>query len=103
MTLTYIRWRDACQEEASHPRTPVTDSPLMELHEVGFLIGDTAEAVSIAMELELDGSPSRWRLHIPRVNIIERRDMELDKAFPVRKQKKRKADGEAKPESRNKV
>lgn len=86
--VTYIRWRDACSEEAAEPHSPVSDSPLVELSEIGFVIGETPEAVSIALEMDADGKPGRWRLHIPVVNIIERRTAELDKAFPPRRKRK---------------
>lgn len=87
-TVVWIKWRDACSEEAADPHTPVSASPLVELQEVGWLIGETEDAVSIAMEIDHDGAPSRWRLHIPKVNIIERRDMPLKRAFPVRRPRK---------------
>ena len=78
-TVVYLRWKDACSEEAAEPNTKVPDSPLVELREVGWLIAESEEAVSIAMELEPDGSPSRWRLHIPKTNILERIDFEVPK------------------------
>lgn len=78
-TACFIRWKDACSEEAADPNTKVPDCPLVELREVGWLIAESEEAVSIAMELEPDGSPSRWRLHIPKTNIIERIDFEVPK------------------------
>ena len=87
MTLTYIRWKDACSEEASEPASEAK-AGLVELREVGFLLHETDEAVLIGMELDGDGvpggdqAPGRWRLHIPKSNIIERRDWPLSRAFP---------------------
>lgn len=89
-TVTYLHWRDACSEEAADPDTPVCAQPLADLHEVGFLISETDESVSLSLELDHDGKPSRWRLHVPKVNIISRFDMPLEKAFRIPKRKARK-------------
>ena len=88
MIITYIHWKDASFEEAPNANTPLSAEPLADLREVGWLINETEDSVSISMELEEDDSPARWRAHIPKVNIIERRDMEVDKAFPVKKRRK---------------
>jgi hypothetical protein len=89
MTITYIRWKDAVAEEAAS-RSAVAKACLVELQEVGFVLDENDEAVEIGMEFHdtADVEPGRWRLHIPKVSIVERRDMELSKAFPVRKRKK---------------
>jgi hypothetical protein len=62
----------------------------VELHEVGFLLGESGEAVVIGMEFnqDTDVQPGRWRLHIPRVSIQEMRVVDLEKAFPVKRRKK---------------
>lgn len=90
--LVYVHWRDACTEEAADPNTPVSDTPLVDLHEVGWLIGETEESVSIAMELEPHGAPGRWRLHIPKVNILERRNFDTERLFaePAKRTRRRK-------------
>lgn len=84
MTVTYIRWKDACSEEATEAASEAK-AGLVELREVGFLLHETDEAVLIGMELDGGGGdqmPGRWRLHIPKVNITERRDWPLSRAFP---------------------
>jgi hypothetical protein len=90
--LTYVHWRDACTEEAADPATPVSDHPLVDLHEVGWLIAETDESVSIAMELEPHLAPGRWRLHIPKCNILERINFDSEKLF-ASAVKKRRAKG----------
>jgi hypothetical protein len=91
MKLAYIRWKDAVAEEAadglSHP--PLAE--LVELQEIGFLLDENDEAVEIGMELSDHPGlrPGRWRLHIPRVSIVEMRVVELDKVLP--KKRKRSA------------
>ena len=88
MKLAYVRWKDACSEEAddSNPR-PVTPA-LCELHEIGFLLGENDEAVTIGMEQGDDTKPGRWRLHIPRSAIQEMRVAELDTAFRKKRRTK---------------
>jgi hypothetical protein len=88
MIVTYIRWRDACSVEAADgPRAAVPE--LSELCEVGFLLAENDDAVLIAMEHQADDThPGRWRLNIPKVSIIERRDMAVEKAFPVKRRRK---------------
>ncbi len=76
MTITFIRWRDACTEEAvdGQPIVPA----LAELCEVGFLLGETDEVVTIGMEHPVgDVKPGRWRLHVAKSAIIERRDVDM--------------------------
>lgn len=87
MTVTYIRWQDACAKEAAD--APEAIPELTELCEVGFLLGETDEAVLIGMEMEPGGDqhPGRWRLNIPKVNIKERRDVTVGKAFGVVRRK----------------
>jgi hypothetical protein len=81
MIVSYIRWHDAVSEEASDSRA--AKACLAELCEVGFLLDETDQAVTIGMEYQQQEAvqPGRWRLHIPKVCIIERRDVDLDKAF----------------------
>lgn len=88
MIVTYIRWQDACAKEAADAPEPVPE--LTELVEVGFLLGETDEAVLIGMEMEPDGSQhaGRWRLNIPKVNIKERKDVTVGKAFGVTRRKR---------------
>ena len=50
---------------------------LAELCEVGFLLGETDEVVLIGMEHASDGvHPGRWRLHVPKSQILERHDVD---------------------------
>ena len=88
MIITYVRWRDAVSEDATASSKAV--AALVELCEVGFLLAETDEVVTIGMEHHCDGevSPGRWRLHVPKVSIVERRDVEFEKAFPIRRKKR---------------
>lgn len=88
MIVTFIRWHDANAVEAAD--APDATPELVELVEVGFLLGETDEAVLIGMEAESGSNhPGRWRLNIPKVNIKERRDMPVAKAFGVTRRKKK--------------
>lgn len=86
--IVYIRWKDAVSEEATQPVSEAK-ARLVELHEVGFLLNETEEAVVIGMERhgDADVQPGRWRLHIPRVSIVEMRVVKLGKAFSGRARK----------------
>jgi len=88
MKVAYIRWKDAVSEEASGPGPAVAQARLVELQEVGFLLDESEEAIVIGMEVHNDAGvqPGRWRLHIPRVSILEMRVMDLEK-FPKRRRK----------------
>jgi len=87
MKLAYVRWKDAVAEEATAPSTAC--ARLVELHEVGFLLNENEEAVVIGMEHHGDADvlPGRWRLHIPRVSILEMRVAEVDAAFKKKRRK----------------
>lgn len=88
LSLTYIRWKDACYRDAAEH--PEAQAELAELCEVGILLHENEEAVLIGMEFSADTSmaPGRWRLNIPKVNIIERKDVPFDTVFGVKKAKK---------------
>ena len=78
MKIVYVKWLDACAHEATEPHTEVNPT-LSTLHEVGFLLGETDEALTLGMELDGDDetAPGRWRLHIPKAMIQERRSIDV--------------------------
>lgn len=87
MILCYIRWKDACAKEAADAPEPIPE--LSELIEVGFLLAESDDAVLIGMEHSADHtSPGRWRMNIPKINILERRDVPLMKAFGLKRKPK---------------
>lgn len=69
--VVLVVWKDACSQEAASPHTEV-EPGLVILREVGFLLGESDEAITIGMEVSDEAGPGRWRLHIPRVNILSR-------------------------------
>jgi hypothetical protein len=85
MTLSYIRWRDASHGIGEFAPS---DMGLVELAEVGWLVQEDDESVTLSMEYQADTDTRRLWLTIPKGNIEERRDAELDRAFPVRKRKR---------------
>ena len=89
-TLTFIRWHDAAYCDASEEPEPSTD--LADLFEVGFLITEDDKAIQIGIESANDGThPGRWRITIPKVNIVERKDVPFDKVFGIKKVRKPRA------------
>lgn len=79
--IVFLEWRDACYESADEGGG--VDSGLVPLREVGFLVGESDESITIAMELDQNGNPSRFRLHIPKVMIVRRTVLKI----PTRKRK----------------
>jgi len=87
LTIAYVCWRDAVQEGADGPEAPVHENPLVTLEEIGWLVGESEESISLSMEHEPESDTwGRWRLHIPKVNIISLRVLEFDK-FPKKRRR----------------
>lgn len=89
MKIAYIRWLDACTEEADSPHSEVTPG-LVELREVGFLLGENERAVTIGMEFDGEAAPGRFRLHIPRNSIQEMKVVEVATFLRARDPKPRR-------------
>lgn len=86
--VTFLTWKDACMETADESTFRPVNVELSLLHEIGFLMGETDEAVTIGMEMAGDDTQrGRWRLTVPKNGIVERRDMQLEKAFPPRRRR----------------
>jgi hypothetical protein len=76
VTITAIRWRDACAEEASTGGEVVPE--LADLLAVGVLAGETDEVVTVALEYDFGAEEvGRWRLHIPKSCVVSRVDLPL--------------------------
>lgn len=85
MKVEYVHWRDACYntEEARHDEL----GGLADLHEIGFLVKETDESVVLAIE-HMDGAvSSRLTLTIPKVNIVQRVPINLQRILSKRKPK----------------
>lgn len=83
-----VVWRDACSEEAALPVNE-TVSGLVELTEVGWLIAESEESITLGMELSEGAHPGRWRLHIPKVCIVSQSSLV---PAPKKRKKKEKVD-----------
>ena len=85
MTVTYLKWRDASHGIGEcYPG----DMGLVELEEVGWLVQEDDDSVTLAMEHQTGAETRRLWLSVPKVNIVDRRDAELDRAFPARKRRR---------------
>jgi len=84
MTVTYIKWRDATHGIAE---AAPADMGLAELEEIGWLVREDDESVSISMEYQVEANTTRLWLTVPKANILERKDRDLDKVFPRRKRR----------------
>lgn len=62
---------------------------LAELHEVGFLLKESDESITIGTErAKSDDVSARMWLTVPKVNIVEIRRTTLAKAFPAPRPKR---------------
>lgn len=86
MTIVYIKWRDAVNSNATHSIASLGD--LAELHEVGFLLKESEETITIGTEAHDGAVEARFWLTIPKHNIVEIRRSTLARAFPVKRAKK---------------
>jgi len=84
MLITYIIWRDAIVDANDYGEPPKASTARLE--EVGWLLDENEESVLIGMEhhSEEEVETGRWRLSIPKVNIIQMRCVEVERAFPKR-------------------
>jgi hypothetical protein len=92
MTIAWIRWRDAVNSNAQHAIASLGD--LAELHEIGFVLKESADTITIGTEAQEGALEARFWLTIPKVNIVEMRRTSLARAFPKPRVKKAR-----KPES----
>lgn len=84
MRVALITWRDAVALEAADDDGQAK-AQVAILTECGFLIDESPEAVMIGMENHEDTGdvkPGRWRLSIPRQNILKMYVVDVAKAFP---------------------
>lgn len=89
MTLIYVRWRDAVNSNSQHAISSLGD--LAELHEVGFLLKESDDTLTLGTESPGDGLEARFWLTIPKMNIVEMRRTTLAKAFPKPRVKREQA------------
>jgi hypothetical protein len=89
MTIIWIKWHDAVNSNATHSIASLGD--LAELHEVGFLLAESAETITIGTESQAGQQvEARFWLTIPKKNIVEIRRSTLARAFPKPRPKKAK-------------
>lgn len=66
MKIAYVIWRDATH---GTDEIAAEDADLAELHEIGFIVAETDEAITLNMEHQEDATKYRLWLTIPRVNV----------------------------------
>ena len=77
MILAWIKWRDALAVEGDNLPPQAALAPL---ESIGFLLHETEEAVLIGME-SAGPAAGRWRLNIPRGQIVRMKTIEVERAF----------------------
>ena len=88
MELAWVRWRDASHGLNEWDKDRMT---LSELEEVGFILQEDKESITLGMENDISDPSSKqarlW-LTIPKNGIIEIKRRELAKAFPPSRKRK---------------
>lgn len=75
--ICHIFWVDACYEEQVQGESPA----LAELEEIGFLLDETDDSVTIGMEYPDPSMTERWRLTIPKNGIVSMKVRDLGRIF----------------------
>lgn len=86
--IAWIKWGDACHSMAEHAIADLGD--LAVLDEVGFVIKESADTITLATESQDEALSVRFWLTIPKANIIEIKRTTLEKAFKTPKPRPRK-------------
>jgi hypothetical protein len=75
--MVYVRWRDAGHQ---HEEYRIEDIELIELEEVGWLVGEDDECIKLTMEIGRDDNDpefARLWLAVPKVNIVEQTPLQI--------------------------
>jgi len=84
--LAHIIWKDAGYNSSSG-ETPIKDVGLMRLEEVGFIVSEDDEQITLSLEFRPDMETVRNYLSIPKTGIKDRLDFAVPKARKAIKQK----------------
>lgn len=85
--IVYIHWKDAMHSMSQHSVASL--GTLADLHEIGFLVKETAETITIGTESEeQDAGEVRMWLTVPKASIVDIRRTTLARAFPPPRAKK---------------
>lgn len=77
--LAHIIWKDAGYA-SSAGETPIKDVGLMLLEEVGFIVSEDDEQITLSLEFRSDMESVRNWLSIPKTGIKYRKDFDVPKA-----------------------
>ena len=81
--IVAVSWCDASQSPARGDEHPIEQLGRLEhLYEVGWVLREDEETITIGLEHQEGMESARLWLTIPRCNIVELRRMQVDKAFP---------------------
>lgn len=86
--ICYCRWADAAHSMAESTIADLGE--LAVLDEVGFLVKESDESITLATESQDDALSVRFWLTIPKVNIIEMHRTTLGKLLKAAAPRKRK-------------
>jgi hypothetical protein len=75
--ICHLVWVDACYEEQGQGESLA----LAQLEEIGFLLAEDKDSVTIGMEAPEPSMVERWRLTIPKIGIISMKVRDLNRIF----------------------
>jgi len=79
MKVAYVRWRDASHSQDEWETSKIG---LEDLQNTGFLVKEDKDSITLTIEPTEDMESCRLWMCIPKVNIVEMRVRDLEKAFP---------------------
>lgn len=75
-TIIIIKWRDASYVKGPMPLDEI--KPLIDLLTIGWLVTESAEAVTMCAEIGVEDEEFSHIIHIPKVNILSRMELPWD-------------------------
>jgi hypothetical protein len=88
MKIAYVKWADASYSNKSDERPLEELTGTTELEEVGFLLREDKDTITLALENQDGATTSRIWMIIPRCNIVSLYTRQLADAFPQLKRKR---------------
>ena len=79
--ISHIVWRDAAYGLSE---TTISDTGLIELHALGFVLAETEESITISLEWQDGAESTRNWLAVPKNRIISRHDFRLPRPRQAR-------------------
>lgn len=87
--IAYLIWRDA-NFGCGTPTNTMQIGDLIELHEIGYILKESDESITLTMEGDGMGDENRNWLTVPKCNIMEIHRAELADVLELMRRKRRR-------------